>query len=73
MAKITNSVSFKGGFLYNQMTISEWNKQTEDWDVYSLNAYFERFDGKDISLSIKEDTIAPTREDELDEAQEEEE
>ncbi len=60
MAKISNSASFKGAFDHEEMTISEYNKQTEGFDVYDLAEYLQRFDGKEISLTIKEELPVET-------------
>lgn len=58
MAKITNAVSFKGIFDHGTMRISEYDKKEDSWTTYSLSDFFSRFDGKEVTLNIKEDTLA---------------
>jgi hypothetical protein len=60
MAKISNSVAFKGEFSFLDMEITETTK--ESIDTYDLNDFLKRFDGKTISLLIKEEQLAEPKE-----------
>lgn len=53
MAKITNAVQFKGDFSFLDMEITETTK--ESIDTYDLKEYLKRFDGKHVTLSIREE------------------
>ena len=52
-AKLTNQVSFKGDFSFLDMEITEATK--ESIDTYDLNEYLKRFDGRSVSITIKEE------------------
>lgn len=60
MAKIKNSVAFKGEFSFLDMEIIETNK--ESIDTYDLTEFLKRFDGKTISLTIQEEQQAEPKE-----------
>lgn len=55
MAKIVNQHLYKGEFDWNNMTISEYDKKTEETSTYSLKDALRRFDGLEISISFKEE------------------
>ena len=55
MAKLTNQVSFKGDFSFLDMEITETDKKKEVIDTYDLNEYLKRFDGRTVSITIKEE------------------
>ncbi|MFS1518515.1 YonK family protein [Bacillus sp. SCS-151] len=60
MAKITNSVAFKGDYSYLDMEITETSK--ESIDTYDLKEFLKRFDGKFISITIQEETTPEPKE-----------
>lgn len=70
MAKKVTGFSFKGFYDAETRTITEISKDEEK--VFDLQSVLDLFDGKEISVSIKED-ISPTplHADEADEANEE--
>lgn len=53
MAKLVNSVSFKGEFSFLDMEITETTK--DSIDTYDLKEYLKRFDGRTVSITIKEE------------------
>ncbi len=53
MAKLTNQVSFKGEFTFLDMEITE--KTKESIDTYDLKEYLKRFDGRTVSITVKEE------------------
>ncbi|WJJ55257.1 hypothetical protein QB910_000013 [Dabrowskivirus KKP3916] len=72
MAKIVNSHSYKGEFDFGNMTISEYDKKTEETTTYSLADALRRFDGLEISISFKQE-LTPTSADDADDSDEDEE
>ena len=60
MAKKVHSVSVKGLFDMNVMEITEVKKDQGDF-VYDFKKILEEFDGKNISVTIKEEDKLPTK------------
>ena len=76
MAKATTSYALKGELDYNAGTITEITGKGENMEVnvYNLMAVLKEFDGRSISVSIKEDKNIPTVEElEIEEESEEDE
>lgn len=61
MAKLTHQVSFKGDFVYSDMEITETTK--DSIDTYDLSEALKRFDGRLISITIKEELPIEPKED----------
>ena len=58
MAKRVNQVSYKGILDMDQVTVTEITKESED--TYDLKAVLQTFDGKQVSITIKEEEPLPT-------------
>lgn len=54
MAKLTNSIVIKGILDTENDTITEITKESEN--EYSLSGILDRFDGRMVTYSIKEDS-----------------
>jgi predicted RNA-binding protein len=60
MAKRNNTVQFKGNLEVEQMEITEEDKN--GIFIYDLLAELRRFDGKEVTLSIKEENPVEPKE-----------
>lgn len=54
MAKKSKSYSLKGTYDFNEGTVTEINKDVET--VYSLEEILREFHGREVSISVKEDS-----------------
>lgn len=62
LAKYTQGISFKGEFDFEKMEVTETTK--EDILTYDLSKELKKFDGKTVSITVREDApIEPIEED----------
>lgn len=67
MAKKTHQYSLKGNYDHERQIIAEYDKKTEETSRYSLVDLLKEFDGKEISITVKEEDFVAT----VDESEEE--
>lgn len=60
MAKKSHSYSLKGDYYHEKMIVVEYDKKTEERNYYSLNDILTKFDGRPISITIKEVDLVQT-------------
>jgi len=67
MAKKVHQYSLKGDYYHDKQVIAEFDKKTEETEYYSLQDILGKFDGKPITISIREEDVVPTVDDPFEE------
>lgn len=60
MAKKVHAYSLKGEYFHEKMVVSEYDKKTEVTSYYSLADILSEFNGRAISVTIKEEDEVPS-------------
>ena len=62
MAKKVHAYSLRGDYYHNHQVIAEYDKKTEKTSYYKLSDILAQFDGKTITVVIKEEDGIPSLE-----------
>ncbi|WP_010498363.1 YonK family protein [Paenibacillus elgii] len=60
MAKKVHAYSLKGEYYHEQMVVAEYDKKTEYTSYYSIKDILAEFNGKPLSITIKEEDDVPS-------------
>jgi len=63
MAKKVHGYALKGDYYHSKMVIAEFDKKSEETSYYSLKDILKNFDGRYISIVIKEEDSVPSVDD----------